>query len=638
MTERVDRLLVVDDNDANRDAYARHFLNLGYSVDTAADGLEAWRRLNEGTESYALLLMGVNLPGMTGEQLLAAMKADARLESIPVLIVSSVANVEIVSRMIEMGADDYVQEPTTPEILDLRVRIVMQKKQLQINELAHVSRVERLAELMEKVILPMGVALSSEVDFDLLLERIVNEARSICRADAGTVYIRTNDNTLRFAIVITESLGIHLGGSSGQIVNFAPLPLFDRATGLPNHHNVATYVSHVAKSINIPDVYEAEGFDFSATKVFDKQNNYRSVSSLTVPLKDNTGAVIGVLQLLNAKDANDLIVPFDEFYRLVVESLSSQAAVVLNNHLLVQHRQKMVKIENDIQIARKIQLNFLPNPETLPKIPGWELGGRFQPARDVAGDFYDYFMMMNDRRLGIIIADVCDKGVGAALFMSLTRSLLRAFAMQAHNVNWAESLFEMQDPRATLRSIGGKLAIRANALKTAVVNTNEYITEHHLDLNMFATMFFGMLDPVSGSLVYINGGHPPPMIIAPDGTIKARLEPTGPAVGMFPGADFELAEAKVEPGDIFFAFTDGVTDARNPAGKLFKEANLIQLIVPPLTGAVDLLNRVDSALYNYISDAVQFDDITMVATRFLPPEERGDQVNSGLEKLAENPS
>ncbi|MBK8026144.1 MAG: SpoIIE family protein phosphatase [Chloroflexi bacterium] len=547
MSEGIHRLLVVDDNVANREKYARHFLAAGQEVDSVGDGQDAWNILCE--RDYDLVITGVNLPGLTGEQLLHAMKADMRLADVPVLVVSSVANVETVSRMIDSGADDYVQEPVEPQALDLRVRIVMQKKQLKLREHSHLERVEKMARMMEEVILPMGIALSTEMDFDHLLERIVNEARSICRADAGTVYIRTNENTLRFAIVMTESLGIHLGGSSGQVVNFAPLPLFDRATGQPNHHNVATYVTHSGKSINIPDVYTADGFDFSATKVFDKQNNYRSVSSLTVPLKDNTGSVIGVLQLLNAKDEDGNIVAFDEFYRLVVESLSSQAAVVLNNHLLIQHRQKMAKIENDIQIARRIQTNFLPN--TLPVVPGWELGGRFQPARDVAGDFYDFFLMMNDRRLGIIIADVCDKGVGAALFMSLTRSLLRAFAMQAHNVNWAESLFEMEDPRATLRTVGGRLAIRANALKTAVVNTNEYITEHHLDLNMFATMFFGMLDPTTGTLVYINGGHPPPMIIAPDGTIKARLEPTGPAVGMFPGADFELNEYKLEPGDIF---------------------------------------------------------------------------------------
>jgi sigma-B regulation protein RsbU (phosphoserine phosphatase) len=309
-------------------------------------------------------------------------------------------------------------------------------------------------------------------------------------------------------------------------------------------------------------------------------------------------------------------VPFDEYNRLVVESLSSQAAVVLNNHLLIQQQQKMNKIENDIQIARRIQQNFLPN--TLPEIKGWEIGGRFKPAREVAGDFYDFFLMMGERRLGIIIADVCDKGVGAALFMSLMRSLLRAFTMMSHNVNWAESLFEDPTASFSVKSSSGKLAIRANALKTAVVNTNEYITEHHLDLNMFATTFFGMLDPVTGTLLYINGGHPPVFIIAPDGTIKARLEPTGPAVGMFPGAEFEIMDAHLEPGDILLGYTDGVTDARNPDGKLFHEEGLVKLIRPPLDSAGGLLDRIDSALSNYIGDAVQFDDITMVAARRIP--------------------
>ncbi len=619
MTEQVKRLLVVDDNQENREAFVAHFLNSGMDVDTASDGQAALDLLSQ--KPFDLVLMGVNLPVLTGEEVLQLMKATPVVCDIPVVIVTSVSNVETVNRMISAGADDYLQEPVEMSALDLRIRIVMQKKGLQHSEQINMDRLEKMASLMEKVILPMGIALSSETDFDRLLERILNESRAVCRADAGTVYIRTNDNTLRFAIVITESLGIHLGGSSGLTVNFAPLPLFDRATGQANHHNVATYVSHIAKSINIPDVYTADGFDFSATKIFDKQNNYRSVSSLTVPLKDNSGGVIGVLQLLNAKNEYGEIVPFDEFNRLVVESLSSQAAVVLNNHLLVQYRQKMAKIENDIQIARRIQLNFLPT--VLPEVPGWEIGGRFQPAREVAGDFYDYFMMMNEHRLAILIADVCDKGVGAALFMSLTRSLIRAFAMQAHNVNWAETLFEMEDPRTTLRTMGGRLAIRANALRTAVTSTNEYITEHHLDLNMFATMFFGMLDPLTGSLVYINGGHPAPMVIAPDGTIKERLKPTGPAVGMFPGSDFEIAETKLEKGDIFYAFTDGVTDARNPAGKLFKEAGLKTLIHPPLNSAVGFIDRVDNALYNYISDAVQFDDITMVAVRYLPDEELG---------------
>ena len=615
MSNAIYRVLVIDDNIDNRKQLENHLKTKGHLVQVAGDGQEGLDMLY--AHGFDLILTGINLPKLNGFELLEQMNNHPDLKNLPVIIISAVSDMQSVTRLLQLGADDYIHEPYSPEMLDIRLHILMEKVLLQKSQELHMKRSERMAELMEKVILPVGVALSTESNFDRLTERILMEAKQICNADAGTLYIRTHDDNLRFAIAITESLGVHVGGTSGRPIAFSPLPMYNRATGEPNHHNVATYVALTGKSINIPDVYEADGFDFASTKIFDKQNNYRTVSSLTVPLKDNKGEVIGVLQLINARDEGAKIAAFDEYNRLVVESLSSQAAIVMNNHLLVQQQQKMAKIENDIEIARRIQNNFLPNQ--LPVVPGWEIGGRFQPAREVAGDFYDFFLMMNDRRLGIIIADVCDKGVGAALFMSLTRSLLRAFAMMNHNVNWAENLFEEGGGASTFgRSKSSRVAIRANALKTAVVDTNEYITTHHLDLNMFATLFFGMLDPVTGTLLYINGGHCPPMIISPTGEIKARLEPTGPAVGMFPGAEFEIADAQLDYGDVFYGFTDGVTDARNPAGKLFHEAGLISLITPPLDSAKGLMDRVDNALYNHIADAIQFDDITMVAARRAP--------------------
>ncbi|MBE2267129.1 MAG: SpoIIE family protein phosphatase [Anaerolinea sp.] len=615
MSNFICRILVIDDNVENRTALRDHLVAQGHSVEVVGDGYAAVDLMC--ANPYDLALLGINLPSLNGFGVVQQMKASAAMRDIGIIVISSVSDMDSVLRMIQLGADDYLHEPFTMPLLDLRISILMEKRELRQSQESHQRRSEKLAELMEKVILPVGIALSTEPNFDHLTERILMEAKSICNADAGTLYIRTHDDNLRFAIAITESLNVHVGGTSGRPIAFSPLPMYNRATGQPNHQNVATHVALTGKSINIPDIYTFEGFDFSATKIFDKQNNYRSVSSLTVPLKDNKGDVIGVLQLLNARSEDGTITPFDDYNRLVVESLSSQAAIVMNNHLLIQQQQKMAKIENDIEIARRIQNNFLPNQ--LPEVTGWEIGGRFQPAREVAGDFYDFFMMMNGRRLGIIIADVCDKGVGAALFMSLTRSLIRAFAMMNHNVNWAENLF---DPDGGISSFGrsksSRVAIQANALKTAVVDTNEYITTHHLDLNMFATLFFGMLDPTTGTLLYINGGHCPPMIISPTGEIKARLEPTGPAVGMFPGAEFEILDAHLDHGDILLGFTDGVTDARNPSGKLFHEAGLISLIAPPLDSAKGLLDRVDNALYNHIGDAIQFDDITMVAARREP--------------------
>jgi phosphoserine phosphatase RsbU/P len=134
---------------------------------------------------------------------------------------------------------------------------------------------------------------------------------------------------------------------------------------------------------------------------------------------------------------------------------------------------------------------------------------------------------------------------------------------------------------------------------------------------MFATTFFAVLDPATGQLNYVNGGHNPPVLIGADG-IKDRLKPTGPAPGILPNVDYHIGQAQMEPGDILFTFTDGVTDAKNPAGQMFTEKRMLALIEPPAESARALLDRVDDAVRAHISTANQFDDITMLAARRSP--------------------
>ncbi|MCB0131059.1 MAG: SpoIIE family protein phosphatase [Caldilineaceae bacterium] len=271
----------------------------------------------------------------------------------------------------------------------------------------------------------------------------------------------------------------------------------------------------------------------------------------------------------------------------------------------------LVKLEHDMQIARRIQAGFLP--DQLPEPDGWEVAARFQPAREVAGDFYDAFMMSQNRRVGFVIADVVDKGVPAALFMALVRSLTRAFAQQNYSLSWADVLDDNLPKR---RGSSGKRRLPSTgsiSLYNAVLLTNNYILENHLKDNMFATLFFGMLDPANGQLTYINAGHNPPFIMDSTGTITAALNPSGPAVGMFPGVEFNIEYAQLNPGDMLYAYTDGVTEARNPAGDFVTEAHLKELLSSPATSAANLLDRVDGYLKEFIADAVQFDDITMMA-------------------------
>jgi len=283
-------------------------------------------------------------------------------------------------------------------------------------------------------------------------------------------------------------------------------------------------------------------------------------------------------------------------------------------------REELLKIEHDVQIARQIQAGFLP--DRLPQPSGWEIAARFHPAREVAGDFYDAFMITQNRRVGFVIADVCDKGVGAALFMALSRSLIRAFAQQNQSLSWMDVLSDDQSTAARPRSKTGKQAppsIGTTALRNAMVLTNNYITDNHVDMNMFVTLFFGVLDPATGALIYVNGGHLPPVIVGPNG-VKSSLAVTGPAVGLMPNVDFAIGHAQLEPGDILFCYTDGVTDARSSGGEFFGAKRLQSLLEQPDPTASALLSRIESSVQAHIASAAQFDDITMLAVRRAPPE------------------
>lgn len=282
--------------------------------------------------------------------------------------------------------------------------------------------------------------------------------------------------------------------------------------------------------------------------------------------------------------------------------------------------EELLKLERDIQIGRSIQLGFLP--ASLPQPRGWELAARFQPAREVAGDFYDAFEMTNGRRLGFLIADVCDKGVGAALFMALFRTLIRSNAQQNTSLGWmdpkASSVTESADwlkgdpsqRRQSLPSIG------TGALMHAVSGTNDYIADNHMDQGYFATLFMGVLDPSNGSLIYINGGHNPPIVLRVDGSMEA-LKPTGPAVGMFPGAKFTIAQARLRPGDVLYAYTDGVTDARSTSGEFWGMERIHEHLKPGVASAESLVATITQDLGEHIGQAAQFDDITMLALRRL---------------------
>src|SRR5688500_3705761 len=180
----------------------------------------------------------------------------------------------------------------------------------------------------------IGASLSAERDINRLLETILTAAKTITRADGGTLYRLTEDRTLRFEIVRTSSLKYYLGGTTGNPVPFYPIQL--HLDGKPNHGMVAAYSALTGKTVNIADAYCAEGFDFSGTRAFDQKTGYRSKSFLTVPMRNYEREIIGVLQLINAQDpGSGEIVPFSASDQRLAESLASQAAIALTNRMLI---------------------------------------------------------------------------------------------------------------------------------------------------------------------------------------------------------------------------------------------------------------------------------------------------------------
>ena len=182
----------------------------------------------------------------------------------------------------------------------------------------------------------IGLALSKEKDMNKLLEMILIEAKRIANSDGGTLYMMTDDNRLRFEILMTDSLDFHMGGTSGKDIPFYPVKLYTDE-GEPNNAMIAAYVGLTGETVNIKDAYKAKGFDFTGTKMFDEKTGYRSKSFLTVPLKNHEDEIIGVLQLLNAQDfKTKKIIPFTPDVQDMVEALASQAAVAITNKNLIK--------------------------------------------------------------------------------------------------------------------------------------------------------------------------------------------------------------------------------------------------------------------------------------------------------------
>jgi len=245
-------------------------------------------------------------------------------------------------------------------------------------------------------------------------------------------------------------------------------------------------------------------------------------------------------------------------------------------------------MERELQVARQLQASLLP--DGTPQIPGWEFVVRWQPAREVAGDYYD-FILCEEGQLGLVIADVSGKGMPSALFMALTRSIVRA-------------------------SMG-----HAPSPADGIAHANRLICADAGD-GMFVTLFFALLDPVTGGFTYVNAGHNPPLLCKPGdragGRAAAELMPTGMALGIITDWPFEQRTLHLEPGDFIVLYTDGVTDAMDPHRQPFGKERLEEIVWKQCgRSAIDILAALEHAIAEHTGSMAQFDDIAILVVRRL---------------------
>jgi sigma-B regulation protein RsbU (phosphoserine phosphatase) len=251
---------------------------------------------------------------------------------------------------------------------------------------------------------------------------------------------------------------------------------------------------------------------------------------------------------------------------------------------VVQLAVEKERMAYELQIAREVQAKFLP--EEVPQVPGWEFAARWRPARQVAGDYYD-FILGDERRLGLVIADVADKGVPAALFMVLTRSTLRA-SMD-----------------------------RASSPVDGITRTNRLLCAD-ASAGMFVTLFYALLDPATGEIIYVNAGHRPPYLCRADSEQLAELMPTGMALGVVAEASFEQGTAHLDHGDLLVFYTDGVPEATDAQERMFGMERLERIVLDRRRApAAEIAAAIAQAVDDFSGSEDPFDDVAIVVAKRL---------------------
>ncbi len=268
-----------------------------------------------------------------------------------------------------------------------------------------------------------------------------------------------------------------------------------------------------------------------------------------------------------------------------IQTLTAQIASALQQARVYKQTLALQQAEQELRVAGQIQASFLPRE--LPHIPGWEIVATLRPARETSGDFYDVIPLPNGC-FGILIADVADKGTGAALYMALSRTLLRTYALQYH-----------MRPDYVLR-----VANRRILMDT--------------DTDLFVTVFYGVLDPSTGTLHYTSAGHMPPYVLRADAPPQPLIR-TGMPLGLYESMDWEKRTISLNTNDVLVLYTDGITDAENTEGTFFERDRLVEILdAAKSRSASEIQAHLLNTLQDFVGSASQTDDVTVMVVQRKP--------------------
>ena len=401
---------------------------------------------------------------------------------------------------------------------------------------------------------------NSSLDLDEVLNRVMDEVVAATRAERGFVMLCDAGEQLVFRVA---------RGMDQQVIDE---PQFEIS------RSIVEQVARMGQPVLTSNAQADARFRMRESVM---GLGLRSILCVPLKVKDQVTGVIYV-------DNRLLAGLFTQDDLELLTAIASSASIAIENARLYQVAIEKGRLERELHLAREVQTGLLPRQT--PEVPGWEFVARWLPARQVAGDFYD-FIPRDGGRLGLVVADVSDKGMPAALFMSLARSTIRA-------------------------SVGA-----ARSPLDGIAHANRLICADSTG-GMFVTLFYGLLDPATGELTYVNAGHNPPLLCRQSDRAgqdqQTRLTRTGMALGVLADTTFREASLRLDPGDFLLLYTDGVTDANGVQGQLFGMERLQGVVAEHWrASAADVVTALERELDDFTGSAAPFDDVTIVAVKRL---------------------